>query len=381
VENRRIWRLDTLIPGLLVAMFLCDAACRYVRVEYFTFRGDEGMLQFRSAWKLGPYEANRHYHNDQASGDLPMMANRPEYRVFREQSFTTDDEGFRNPNQPGGRAPSVLMVGASFMFGGGNSDEQTLPFQVEEISGCSTYNAGGLSVRSDLILRLAQNRGMRNGLVIVECLERSVGDPILPRRGLMPWLPYREDALALYQTIETRLTISPLKVAFRRLYTSLRNDRILPNTLKDNVAVRDLTNGQPMLFLVDLERPKRLVSIAQNIEAYTTIRDELKAAGFDLALFIVPEKLTVYRSLLREQLPNDGQSVARVAELERSARARNIPILNLTPILTAGASEALEHGETVYWVDDTHWNPKGIEIAARAICDAFDLRARCESGK
>ena len=63
--------------------------------------------------------------------------------------------------------------------------------------------------------------------------------------------------------------------------------------------------------------------------------------------------------------------------MKHACRDRNPSIVNLAPILADGARQAFEKGETLYWTDDTHWNPQGIEIAARAICDALDLRARC----
>ena len=53
--------------------------------------------------------------------------------------------------------------------------------------------------------------------------------------------------------------------------------------------------------------------------------------------------------------------------------------MNLEPILHAGAREAFERGELIYWPDDTHWNPRGIEIAAREIARVFDLPASCGS--
>ena len=378
---RRPWRLEVLIPVLLGVAFLVDVGCRFVRVDALTFRAEEGLIQFRSAWLPGPYEPNRYRQSEAISGDLPSMSNRPDYRVFREQSFTTDDLGFRNASSGRPTAPpSVLMVGSSFTVGVGNTDSQTLPSQVEALSGCPTSNAGDLDIRSESILRVARARGMRQGLIVVESLERYVGVPILPRRGRLKWVPYRDDLLAIAQTIGTRLDISPVKLACRRVYKALQNDRILPNVYKEAVAVRPLRDGRPMLFLLDLEKPNEFVDpITQNVDAYVKIRDELKAAGFDLALTIVPDKLTVYRALLRDPLPVDGKSSAILAELERSCRARGLTILNLAPLLIEGARQALDKGEVMYWPDDTHWNPRGIAIAARAITDSFGLRDRCAS--
>jgi hypothetical protein len=40
-------------------------------------------------------------------------------------------------------------------------------------------------------------------------------------------------------------------------------------------------------------------------------------------------------------------------------------------VLQQRAAEALEQGRTIYWKDDTHWNPEGIRIAADAIAKAW----------
>jgi hypothetical protein len=45
--------------------------------------------------------------------------------------------------------------------------------------------------------------------------------------------------------------------------------------------------------------------------------------------------------------------------------------------LHAAARAAFKKGELIYWRDDTHWNPRGIEISAREIAQAFDLPASC----
>ena len=94
-------------------------------------------------------------------------------------------------------------------------------------------------------------------------------------------------------------------------------------------------------------------------------------------MVIVPDKLTVYRPLLRKPETEGVEGMAASAELERSTRARNITVVNLAPILAARARRTLENTETLYRADDTHWNPQGIEVAAKAICDALGLRARC----
>ncbi len=117
MENGRFWRLEVLVPCLILITFLCDAAGRFVRIEPLAFRADEALLQFRSGWLPGPFEPNRHYRNERSYGDMAVISNQPKYRVYREQSFTTDEIGFRNATDRGTAPPEVLMVGSSFTLG------------------------------------------------------------------------------------------------------------------------------------------------------------------------------------------------------------------------------------------------------------------------
>jgi hypothetical protein len=379
VSKRAAWRLEILIPGLIFIAFCCDVLGRFISVEPIAFRADEVMKQFTSPQSLGPFEANRRYHTDRASGDLPSLANRQEYRVFRPQTFTTDQAGFRNPTDARRGPPSVLVLGSSFTYGSGNSDEETLPARLEALSGCITYNASYDVARTDSVLKLAQSLGMDHGLVLMECLERTIGKPIPTRKGQgrLSWLPYRSQLLLAYQKIEARLSVSPLKIFFQRLYKSIQNDVVLPNVYKDRVAVRHLHIGKPMLFLVEIEKEHNFGGVAGNVDFYAQTRDQLRAAGFDLALFIVPDKLTCYGPLLSDPPPGWQEGGALLTELERSARARDITVVNLAPALAAGARQAIEFSETIYWIDDAHWNPRGIEISAELITAALDLRGRC----
>jgi SGNH hydrolase-like domain, acetyltransferase AlgX len=380
VSKGAVGKLEILVPCLILAAFCCDVLGRFVSVEPIAFRADEVMKQFASPYRMGPMEPNRRYHSDRASGDLPTMANLHEYRVFRPQTFTTDENGFRNSTDPQRPPPSVLVLGSSFIYGSGSSDDQTFPARLEDLSGCITYNASGKGIWAESILELVRNRGMDHGLVIVESLERQSGAPLVRStgQGRLAWLPYRKHLLDIYETMRARLSVSPFQLLFQRTYKSLQNDTVLPNIYKDRIAVRHLQNGRPMLFLREIEKEHRFAGIPQNVGFYAEMRDRLRAAGFDLAVVIVPDKLTVYGPLLSDPPPGWQEGAALLSELEQSARARGITVVNVAPALIAHARQALEHSETIYWSDDAHWNPNGIEIAAEAVVEALGLRARCQ---
>ncbi len=373
----RFWRLECLIPALLMVAAATDVTARFVRLDALAFRGEEALGQFRSRWKLGTFEPNRSFTSDRVSGDLASSSNQWEQRVFRPQVFTIDDQGFRNIPAPGASPPLVLIVGTSFTVGGGNTDADTLPSQVAARSGCRVYNAGNLEFLSARILKLTRDLGMKRGLILAEALERYVGQPIPFRPKKLAWLPYRDDLFALGHTIEDRLTISPVRIICGRWYKSLQDGRILPNLYTHNVPIRSLRDGQTALFLLDLEHPKDFNQLGPDVAAYARVRDELKAEGFDLGVVVVPDKHTVYESLLRDPLPRSGESLRYLDEFEHGLRDRQIAVVNLAPLMVARAQEVFAQGRTLFWADDTHWNPAGIAVAAQAIADSFQLRDRC----
>jgi MBOAT, membrane-bound O-acyltransferase family len=130
---------------------------------------------------------------------------------------------------------SVLVLGSSFIYGSGSSDEQTLSARLEALSGCITYNASGNDRSADSVRKLARNRGMDHGLVIVECLERHIGQPLVRSAGQrrLALLPYRKELIDIYMMKRSRLSVSPFQLLLQRTYNSFQNDVVLPNIHKD----------------------------------------------------------------------------------------------------------------------------------------------------
>ena len=80
---------------------------------------------------------------------------------------------------------------------------------------------------------------------------------------------------------------------------------------------------------------------------------------------------------MRPPVPRADVGARALAEVERKVRALGVSTVNLEPVLHAAANEAFERGELIYWPDDTHWNPTGIEIAAHEIGRVLDVPASC----
>ncbi len=250
---RHRWSLGYVIPRLLVAVFLVDAALRFMSIDPLTFRAWEAVSRYRPAGAA--FEPNRRYRNARSYGDLTAMGNLPGLRQYRTEVFTTDALGFRNAAHVLDTQIGAILIGDSFAVGSGVSDDETVSARLGQFWGCVVYNAGSeaWAVVPDQILPILQRLDLRGRTVI-------------------------------------------------RLYS------------EDS-----------------------------------------------------PGKYTVYRPFLVDQRQPGAGAGDYLDRLEGELRAMGVPVLNLAPFLSAQAARHLERGEYLYWLDDIHWNARGIGLAAAAI--------------
>ena len=71
--------------------------------------------------------------------------------------------------------------------------------------------------------------------------------------------------------------------------------------------------------------------------------------------------------MLREPARGLPQGSRYLMALERRLEQEGIPVINLTDEYMQAAAREFQQGRYIYWLDDTHWNAEGIEIAAKAI--------------
>lgn len=368
------------VVALLVALFVVDFSLRFLPAEHFTFRAWEAMSLYHG--RPGIFEPNRTYFNPRSSGDLAHIGNYRELRQFRPESFTTDGCGNRNrPDIFEGKPADLILLGSSFTVGSGVDDEHTLSGQLQQLGGLKVYNAGGTEVdQSGWILALAKKLKMDQsgqGTVILEYLERS---PVRKRLGpdKHDWVA-EADALChpkpLWQTrgglqmiLTNMATVSPFEVYTRNLVQTLQNDVILPNAYKTAVVRETLSNGSSILFYpeeVDSEYATR--DVHRPIQYWKQLSDKLAEANLKFILLLVPNKYTIYYPMLREPARGVPQGSRYLMALERRLGKEGIPVINLTDEYMQAAAREFKQGRYIYWLDDTHWNAEGIEIAAKAI--------------
>jgi hypothetical protein len=360
---------------LLAVVCLLDIGLRFTSVDPLTFRAWEAMARYRPPGAA--FEPNRQYHKDRTYGDAAAMGNMPELRQYRREVFTTDAFGFRNVGDLRNSGVAAIMIGDSSAVGSGVSDDQTLPARLTALSGCVVYNAGGEDAKPDpdRVVALSRNLGVHRGLVIhlySEVRDLPTVPPMRKRKmdrilALTPgWL---SNGVGRIRGI---VSVSPLRILSERTMKALENGRILPNGHAVNVVKATVNNGDTMLFPIAHVKnfyTKRGVAA----DYWTWLQTDLHTEHLDLLVLLVPGKYSVYRPFLVDQPPLGDGVGDFLADVERELRAAGVPVLNLAPMLAAQAAAHLARHEYLYWLDDTHWNAQGIDLAAAAIHAAWPL--------
>jgi len=383
-RRRPLGQLGHVIPRLLIAVCLVDLALRFVSIDPLTFRAWEAVTRYRPSGVA--FEPNRRYYNERAYGNVAASANLRDLRQYRTEVFTTDALGFRNAAHLPDAEVSAILVGDSFAVGAGANDNETLASQLSRLGDCAVYNAGSEAwgVVPDRILAVARRLHLRSHLVI-RLYSEDADVPALPTSWQLPssklvaWAP--EEVRSLVGRLRGLITVSPLQILIERALKALADDRILPNSYARGAVRETLYNGDSMLFLRafvnDFHRRREVAA-----DYWRWLRDELREARFDLLVVLVPGKYTVYRPFLVHPRPVTQGTGDYLDRLERELRAVGVPVLNLTPFFSAEAARARAGGEYLYWLDDIHWNARGIALAAAAIRDKWPLtEASCSASR
>lgn len=381
-EHSPLWPLRIVIPCLMIAAFLLDAGLRFMPLDSLTFRAWEALIRDRPP--SAAFAPSRRYYNARSYGDLASLGNFPGLRQYRPERFSTDALGFRNPPRALDGEVDVILAGDSFTVGSGVSDDQTLSARLTERTGCVSYNAGIEQdrVTSDLILALARRLHLRHRLVIRPYVEDAETPPHQTRRAILTsTLVARTPARILNAIgwLRGLLTVSPLQSLSTHAWKAVANDKILPNRYAATVVRATLDNGDTVLFqaaqIRNFYHRRRI-----DIDYWSALRDDLHRERLDLLVVLVPGKYRVYRPFLIDQSSVD-RGAGDLDRLGHLLRAIGIPVLDLTPVLSTEAAAAYrERGEYLYWLDDIHWNRRGIALAAEAIEKEWPLaRGSCRS--
>jgi SGNH hydrolase-like domain, acetyltransferase AlgX len=374
-------RIGRLIPATIAIALLLDAATRLIPIDLFTFRAWEALVVAHAP--TGPFEPNRVYVNPLSYGDLARSQRYRALRQRRLEYFSTDSWGYRNTVQPSNRPVSWLLLGDSFGVSSGVSDAATLASQLARWSGESVYNASASFPLALGDARFTAGRiGLKSGLVIYEYMERWDLPAIdaSARRRIFGEGPPRAARTFVdrLRVLQQQAAVSRMNIlagwAWDAIATRFTDETVSSDT-SDPVpgelpTVRfPLANGDTMLFYAkDVEvtrRPDRIIAPQYLI----TLRTELQKLNLDLAVLVVPTSYHVYASSIADPTAPQA-SDEPLRRLTETLLANGVFAVNVSDALKQQAVDGLSRRSYTYFLDDTHWNERGIEIAARAFVDA-----------
>ena len=122
----------------------------------------------------------------------------------------------------------------------------------------------------------------------------------------------------------------------------------------------------------------RSAKLDNPIQAILRFRDQLKAKGGELLVVIVPGKPSIYPERLTGRKSRAGNSIRSHGKVILDSLAKlGLHTVDLySPLLTAKVGDA-DLGP-LYLNDDTHWTPRGAELAAAVI--ALNVRLLADAG-
>ncbi|MCO4769619.1 MAG: hypothetical protein KDA24_06265 [Deltaproteobacteria bacterium] len=278
----------------------------------------------------------------------------------RETTFTTDSAGFRN--LPGIEAPSVVVLGDSYVAGSSLRDDETLAVQLGQALGETTYSVACQTPNSPS-LYLSEPRFAKTPPRAVVFAPSN--------RNVQPFGLFSVD----WRALQAQPKPVPTAERIRDVIASVERDNGISRRvrswyadvsyrLRGHPEVRDV-QGAPALVmpaeaqLCDKGAEER--ALAEVVASLVTFRDALAQQGVGFVFMPVPDPVQVYPELLSAEEEAVCDGLGFFDALTRSAADAGIEVVDLRALYAANSTPYL------YRRDDSHWTPHAVGLAAEAL--------------
>jgi len=298
-----------------------------------------------------------------------------------------DEFGWPNPPPVGNRRFPIVVVGDSYMATG-ISISNTFSGSLSALSGLPVYNYSEAGRGPTFCMRAFVNdlrfKESPPKVVVWGLVEREIGGDMF--MGFIGWLQagrleseqsssrwvLHPEALLPLQLKTSLPASSALAQLSRRLWTVLRY--ALAGEVSEEMVAEATAPvaGQRMLFYVPAAKAMRWTRAERKpelmAEGIRYVAGLLKERGVALVVVLIPDKEQTYRELLPASLRDEppGLAPSCLNDLEAELAGSDVRVVNLLPIYRDLAAK----DRLLYWPDDTHWNPEGIDVAAAATWEA-----------
>jgi hypothetical protein len=295
-------------------------------------------------------------------GALRAMTARDLAAQEKQVLFETDSRGFRNDADYSGQ-PWVLL-GDSFIVCTSVTQKDMLSRVLEREYGMPAYNVA--AVGGDLGDYLHWYEDFRADVgeshrVLLFFFEGNDFLDVVP-----------EDEGGLWDFIERYRDLYRYMPLGKYAYTQL--NRLTAGKGEDPVKAAEVSGRQMLFYEKYMEVCRR--SSYEGGEYFQAFLSDIARAV--RAVYFIPAKYRVYHGML----PGDGEPLphAQWEYLAGLCAEIGLPCHDLTPALISRSRALARGGEYTYYLDDTHWNAKGIEAAAQVVADSLTGASGGEEG-
>jgi alginate O-acetyltransferase complex protein AlgJ len=303
----------------------------------------------------GPFYPNMRIHKVE-QGDIAPYS---EFSVKKEVEWQTDRHGYRKRNTTGKRH-KIVIIGDSMLAGIGLTQKELLSEVLEARLGVNVYPYAPRRVATFL----KDSRFLRYppDLVIFEAAENQIAllTPLSPRQKRVK---EAGSEITFFRKAREAPWIQSLGIVLDRIYKNNMLHYFRAQLRRKGSAAKPRYNYRAgsMLFLMGAAAnknvPKKQIDIyAQTIEGYCQAMQE---RGIRFIFLPIPTKENIYHDLLP-----DPKRPIYLDQLMSEAKKRGVATIDLQE---AYEKEYHKNSTLLYWLDDTHWNAKGVQIAADLI--------------
>ncbi|MEW6261720.1 MAG: hypothetical protein AB1641_01470 [Thermodesulfobacteriota bacterium] len=348
---RRVSKTDliVLVAATLLSLFFLETAVRWWPTQPVVhYREHEKFLEG------GRYRAEVDEYVDVLHGDLLALDNLAPATLKepRRIRFKTDRQGYRNDHEYQGR--EIILVGDSVIVANGSDQAFTPANILEGEHGLPAYTLSLAGDPADYCRRL-----------------NNFLPRLAPEARAIMFLFEGNDFRAKGRTPDVPSGYDRFKVAYLRLI-NLKYPRLLFNATRRLGWNLNRDTVQPVV--VHRLAGREVGFYGSYIDRAVAEAPELKLKDGDcpppvlarlLAVVFIPTKYRVYAGHIRgDQGWNLPEPAPGYLAAKRYFERFRLPVHDLTPALRQRADDLLPQGRLVYWRDDTHLNPAGLEVLA-----------------
>jgi alginate O-acetyltransferase complex protein AlgJ len=335
-------------------LFMVGIELFVLPIDFFTFRVWEALL-IRKIHSIlpGHFYPCMEVTKLESSGDL---AHHTSFAIPKRVKWITDRYGYRKKDAEGMK-PQVVIIGDSNIAGIGLTQEEMLSEVLEEQLKVPVYPYAPVGSINTFLKDFRFKKDSPK-VVIVSIIERDILRMPFPKLSSR-----RERFHSFYEwrdKVEQTRWVQSIGVMLDRLFKMNMLNYVRAKV--GNGTLRDYYHRPskfgPMFFVqgeaANKEVPtERLHKVVETLEAYNQI---LRKRNIRFIFLPIPNKENIYHDFLP-----DPRRPVFLEQLIQELKKRNIETVDTQK---AFEDEYRKNSALLFFLDDSHWNPRGVRLAA-----------------